>query len=62
MHCMTFADTGKFRGIAFVTFAEVEGFKAALEMDGGYVDDKTLVVKPAKPDPKERAAIQKNAS
>ena len=48
VHCTTFPDSGKFRGIAFVTLGTPEAYAAALEMDGGYVDDCSLVVKPAK--------------
>lgn len=54
VHCMTFSDSGKFRGIAFVTLGNDAAYQAALAMDGGYVDDCSLVVKPAKPNAKGR--------
>lgn len=43
---LTFPDTGNFRGIAFVTFKDQEGYESALAYDGDELDGKTLVVKP----------------
>ena len=53
VHCMSFPDSGKFRGIAFVTLGSEDAYAAALGMNGGYVDDCALVVKPAKPTTQE---------
>lgn len=42
---MTFPDTGRFRGIAIVTFATEAGAEEALQHDGGDCEGKRLVVK-----------------
>jgi hypothetical protein len=39
---MTFPDTGRFRGIAFITFATQEGYEAALACDGEQLEGQTL--------------------
>ncbi len=41
---LTFPDTGRFRGIAFITFATEEGYTKALAYDGEQVDGQTLRV------------------
>ncbi|KAK9820477.1 hypothetical protein WJX72_010755 [[Myrmecia] bisecta] len=41
---MRFPDTGRFKGIAFITFATVEGYQAALECDGEMLDSTRLKV------------------
>ena len=43
--CMTFPDSGRFRGIAIITFATREGAKAALAWNGEEWDGKFLTVK-----------------
>lgn len=39
-----FPDTGRFKGMAFITYATEEGFEAALACDGSDLDGKTLRV------------------
>ncbi|KAI8476218.1 MAG: hypothetical protein J3K34DRAFT_516642 [Monoraphidium minutum] len=39
---LTFPDSGRFRGIAFITYATPEGYEAALACDGEQVDGQTL--------------------
>lgn len=39
-----FPDTGRFKGMAFITYATEEGFEAALACDGTDLDGKTLRV------------------
>ena len=41
---LTFPDSGRFRGIAFITFKSQEGYEAALACDGEQVDGQTLKV------------------
>jgi hypothetical protein len=41
---LTFPDSGRFRGIAFITFKEQAGFEAALACDGEALDGQTLKV------------------
>jgi nucleolin len=45
---LTFPDTGRFRGIAFVTFADDAGYEAALACDGEALDGQTLKVEKCK--------------
>ena len=47
--CMTFPDSGRFRGIAIITFATREGAKAALAWNGEEWDGTFLTVKTARP-------------
>ena len=42
-------DTGRSKGIGFVTFATEESAQKALEMDGKEVEGRTIVVNVAKP-------------
>lgn len=42
---LTFPDSGRFRGIAFITFTTQEGYEAALACDGEMVDGQTLKVR-----------------
>ena len=54
-HPMRFPDTGKFRGIALVTFAEPSAATAALEWNGSEsYEGRFLVVKRGRPDPNRR--------
>jgi RNA recognition motif-containing protein len=48
---LTFPDTGKFRGIVFVTFESDEGYEAALRYDGDDLDGKRLSVQRCKAAP-----------
>ena len=41
---LTFPDSGRFRGIAFITYATQEGYEAALACDGEQLDGQTLKV------------------
>lgn len=41
---MTFPDSGRFRGIAFITFASQEGHDSALTCDGEQCEGQTLKV------------------
>jgi nucleolin len=41
---MTFPDSGRFRGIAFITFADEDGFHAALSCNGENLEGQTLKV------------------
>jgi len=45
---MRFPDTGRFRGIAFVSFATDDGYRAALECDGTTLDGVRVKVEPCK--------------
>ncbi len=47
--CMTFPDSGRFRGIAIVTFASANIAKEALRWNDTEWDGMTIVVKPYKP-------------
>ncbi|CAG9461130.1 unnamed protein product [Pedinophyceae sp. YPF-701] len=51
---VTFPDSGRFRGIAMVTFEDEEGAKKALEYDGTGLDGGTLVVRPYVPSGRQR--------
>ncbi|GBF98079.1 hypothetical protein Rsub_10307 [Raphidocelis subcapitata] len=44
MDMLTFPDSGRFRGIAFITFKTQEGYEAALACDGEALDGQTLKV------------------
>ena len=48
MDLMRFPDTGRFRGIAFITFATEEGYRKALECDGTLLDGVRVKVEPCK--------------
>ena len=48
VHRMLFPDTGKFRGIALVTFATAEGAQAAKDWDGQEWEGRFLTVKDGK--------------
>jgi nucleolin len=41
---MTFPDSGRFRGIAFITFVDEEGYQAALACNGENLEGQTLKV------------------
>lgn len=51
---MTFPDTGRFKGIAFITFATEEAFESALAYDGTDCDGQILKVQKCKADNKRR--------
>ena len=53
---LTFPDTGRFRGIAFITFAAEEGYTAALGCDGEACEGQTLKVQKCKWSAKDRRA------
>lgn len=53
---LTFPDTGRFRGIAFITFATEEGYAAALGCDGEPCDGQTVKVQKCKWSAKDRRA------
>lgn len=55
---LTFPDTGRFRGIAFITFVDEEGYAAALTCNGEDCDGQRLTVKKCKPSSKDRARQQ----
>jgi len=44
MDVLTFPDSGRFRGIAFITFKTQEGYEAALQCDGEQLDGQVLKV------------------
>lgn len=46
---MTFPDTGRFRGLAFITFKTDEAYEGALACDGEQVEGQTLRVQKCKP-------------
>lgn len=48
LDAMTFPDTGRFRGIAFVTFKTEEAYQAALACDGEDCEGRRLAVRPCK--------------
>ena len=56
MDLMTFPDTGRFRGIAFITYATEEGYEKALACDGEDCDGQTVKVQKCKWSAKDRAA------
>eukprot|EP00250_Pteridium_aquilinum_P020080 c24696_g1_i2 orf=99-1244(+) len=49
----TFSDSGKFRGIALLTFKTVEGAHRALALDGANMGDRFLKIQPSAPKSKE---------
>lgn len=53
---LTFPDTGRFRGIAFITFTTEEGYAAALGCDGEACDGQTVKVQKCKWSAKDRRA------
>lgn len=53
---LTFPDTGRFRGIAFITFATEEGYTAALACDGEACEGQTVKVQKCKWSAKDRRA------
>lgn len=53
VHCMRFPDSGKFRGIALVTFASAAAAEKAQTWDGIEWEGRFLVIKPGKALPKE---------
>ncbi|KAK9837126.1 hypothetical protein WJX81_004857 [Elliptochloris bilobata] len=54
---MRFPDSGRFKGIAFITFATTEGYEAALACDGEMLEQTRLKVEPCRtPRPVGRAA------
>lgn len=59
---LTFPDTGRFRGIAFVTFATEEGYAAALECNGVECDGQTLKVQKCKWSAKDRQQAARQAA
>jgi len=56
---LTFPDTGRFRGIAFITFATADGFLAALECNGIECDGQTLKVQRCKWSAKDKQGAAK---
>lgn len=59
--CMTFRDTGRFKGIARITYATNDGYENALQCDGDTWDGCSFVVKPWK-EKTVRAAPTKDTS
>lgn len=57
---MTFPDTGRFKGIAFITFATEEAYQSALNFDGTDCDGQILKVQKCKVDKKKRSTPQMN--
>ena len=55
---MVFPDTGRFKGIAFITFATDEAYQSAIACDGAECDGQILKVQKCKADPKKRKATQ----
>uniref|UniRef100_A0A7R9UKU0 RRM domain-containing protein n=1 Tax=Diacronema lutheri TaxID=2081491 RepID=A0A7R9UKU0_DIALT len=53
VHCMRFPDSGKFRGIALITFASVAAAEKATAWDGIEWEGRFLVIKPGKALPKD---------
>lgn len=53
VHCMKFPDSGKFRGIALVTFATAAAAEKAKKWDGMEWEGRFLVIKPGRALPKE---------
>lgn len=53
---LTFPDSGRFRGIAFITFRTQEGYDAALACDGEALDGQTLKVGGARSPARSRFA------
>jgi nucleolin len=51
---MTFPDTGRFKGIAFITFATEAAYESALEYDGTDCDGQILKVQKCKADRKKK--------
>lgn len=51
---MVFPDTGRFKGIAFITFATQEAYQSALSFDGTDCDGQILKVQKCKADAKKR--------
>lgn len=45
---MKFPDTGRFKGIAFITFKTEEGYNAALDCNGTTIDEMQIKVEPCK--------------
>ena len=43
---LRFPDTGRFKGIAFITFADDEGYQNALDCNGTDLESQTLKVCP----------------
>ena len=39
---LRFPDTGRFKGIAFITFADDEGYRNALDCNGSELDGQVL--------------------
>jgi nucleolin len=62
VHCMRFPDTGKFRGIALVTFADAAGADKAEAWDGQEWEGRFLVIKPGKALPKAAKAAAGTAA
>ena len=44
LQVLRFPDTGRFKGIVFITFADEEGYKNALDCNGAELDGQTLKV------------------
>lgn len=51
---MVFPDTGRFKGIAFITFATQEAYESALQYDGADCDGQIIKVQKCKADLKKR--------
>eukprot|EP00890_Picochlorum_soloecismus_P004224 jgi/Picsp_1/4802/NSC_02170-R1_protein len=58
---MVFPDTGRFKGIAFITFATDEAYESALSCDSADCDGQILKVQKCKADTKQKSRVS-NAS
>ena len=54
---MIFPDTGRFKGIAFITFATDEAYESALSCDGADCDGQILKVQKCKADTKQKNRV-----
>ncbi|KAI8110960.1 hypothetical protein M9434_004534 [Picochlorum sp. BPE23] len=59
---MVFPDTGRFKGIAFITFATQEAYQSALSFDGTDCDGQILKVQKCKADAKKRYKKQPSSA
>eukprot|EP00270_Netrium_digitus_P016254 TRINITY_DN580_c0_g1_i1.p1 TRINITY_DN580_c0_g1~~TRINITY_DN580_c0_g1_i1.p1 ORF type:complete len:393 (+),score=115.65 TRINITY_DN580_c0_g1_i1:70-1248(+) len=56
---LTFPDSGRFRGIAFVTFKSMTATKKALALDGSDMDGRYLKIQPWRPNPNDQMLPKK---
>lgn len=59
---MVFPDTGRFKGIAFITFATDEAYESALSCDGADCDGQILKVQKCKADTKQKSSMNTASS